>query len=100
MVAVPQVSQYDIATVEARLFDVRSRRIVWSATTQTFNPTTVARETPGFAQVIIGQLTARGLIAPPGKSVALWTAHAAATSLGGQHVLIALTVVADAVDQC
>jgi hypothetical protein len=67
MVAVPQVSQYDIATVEARLFDVRTRRIVWSATTQTLNPTTVARETPGFAQVVLGQLAARGLITAPAK---------------------------------
>jgi hypothetical protein len=65
MVAVPQVSQYDIATVEARLFDVRSKTIVWSATTQTLNPTTVARETPGFAAVVIGQLAARKLIAAP-----------------------------------
>jgi len=64
MVAVPEVSQYDIANVETNLVDVKSRRVVWAGTTQTFNPTTVAKETPGFAQVIIQQLAARGLIAP------------------------------------
>jgi len=60
--AVPVVSQYELANVEAKLFDVPTRQLVWSATTQTFNPSGVARETPGFADVIIGQLRARGLI--------------------------------------
>jgi hypothetical protein len=67
MVAVPQVTQYDVATVEARLFDVRSKRVVWSATTQTFQPSTVAKETPGFADLVIKQLAARGLIAAPAR---------------------------------
>jgi len=62
MVAVPQVTQYDIAHVETSLFDVRTKRVIWAGTTQTFNPSTVAEETPGFADLIIGQLAARGLI--------------------------------------
>ncbi|MEO8304933.1 MAG: hypothetical protein ABI724_12505 [Betaproteobacteria bacterium] len=62
MVAVPDVQQYDIATVETRLFDVATKRLVWVGTTETFNPKTVAAETPGFADVIIGQLAARGLV--------------------------------------
>ena len=65
MVAVPQVTQYDIANVEISLFDVKTKRVVWAGTTQTFNPSTVAEETPGFANLIIGQLAARGLIASP-----------------------------------
>ena len=65
MVAVPQVSQYDIANVETSLFDVKAKRVVWAGTTQTFNPSTVGEETPGFAALIIGQLAARGLIAAP-----------------------------------
>jgi hypothetical protein len=63
---VPEVSQYQIAHVETTLFDVRSRRVVWGGTTETFNPTTVRQETPGFAALIIGQLQARGLV-PGGK---------------------------------
>ena len=63
MVAVPEVTQYDVANVETSLFDVKTKRLVWAGTTQTFNPTTVAKETPGFAKLIIGQLAARGLIA-------------------------------------
>ena len=62
MVPVQQISQYDLATVESKLFDVQTKQLVWAATTTTFNPTSVARETPGFADVIIGQLTQRGTI--------------------------------------
>jgi hypothetical protein len=64
MVAVPEVTQYDVANVETHLVDVKTRRVVWAGTTQTLNPTTVAKETPGFADLIIQQLAARGLIAP------------------------------------
>ena len=63
MVAVPEVTQYDVANVETTLWDVRTRQVIWAATTDTFNPRSVAAETPGFADLIIGQLQARGLIA-------------------------------------
>jgi hypothetical protein len=59
---VQQVSQYDLATVETKLFDVPTKNLVWAATTSTFNPRSVARETPGFADLIIGQLADRGVI--------------------------------------
>jgi hypothetical protein len=62
-VAAPMVTQYDVASVETNLWSVTTRRVVWAATTDTFNPTTVGRETPGFATLIIDQLVARGLIA-------------------------------------
>lgn len=62
-VAVPEVTQYDVATVEANLWDVRTRRVVYAATTTTINPTTVAQETPGYASLIIDQLSARSLLA-------------------------------------
>ena len=62
MIPVQQVSQYDLATVDSKLFDVQTKQLVWAATTTTFNPTSVARETPGFADVIIGQLAQRGII--------------------------------------
>jgi hypothetical protein len=62
MVAVPDVYQFDVATIETRLFDVATKRLVWVGTTETLNPRTVAAETPGFADVIIGQLAARGLV--------------------------------------
>jgi hypothetical protein len=61
--AVPEVQQYETAIVESTLYDAKTKRPVWSATTETFNPTTVEKETPGFADLIIGQLAARGLVA-------------------------------------
>jgi hypothetical protein len=65
MVPVQRVSQYDLATVETKLFDVQTKALVWAATTSTFNPSSVARETPAFADLVIGQLAQRGII--PGK---------------------------------
>ena len=61
--AVPQVTQYQIATAETTLFDVKTHAIVWTATSQTFNPTSVQQEAPGLADAVIGALQARGLIA-------------------------------------
>jgi hypothetical protein len=62
--SVPDIRQFQVANVEATLFDTKSHLPVWSVTTETLNPTTVAAETPGFAKLVIGQLLARGLIAP------------------------------------
>lgn len=63
LVPVQRVSQYDLATVETKLFDVATRRVVWAGTTTTLNPQSVTRETPAFADVVIGELKARGIIA-------------------------------------
>ena len=63
--AVPNVQQYQTANVETTLFEVKGHRPVWSATTETVNPTSVVAETPGFAKLIIGQLQARGLLPAP-----------------------------------
>ncbi len=60
--AVPDVRQYQVANVEATLFDAKTRRPIWSANTQTFNPASVATETPGYAKLIIAQLRARNLL--------------------------------------
>ncbi len=62
MIPVQTVNQYNLAIVESKLFDVQTKQLVWAATTSTFNPTSVARETPGFADLIIGQLAQRGIV--------------------------------------
>lgn len=64
-VPVQQITQYDLATVETKMFDVKSKQVVWAATTTTFNPRSVERELPAFADLVIGQLRARGIIAGP-----------------------------------
>jgi len=61
-VPMPQVTQQDVARVETRLYEIRARRLIWAASTSTFNPTSVARETPAFAELVIRELRARGLI--------------------------------------
>jgi hypothetical protein len=62
MIPVQHVSQYDVAAVETKLFHVQTRQVVWAGTTGTHNPRTVARETPAFADLIIGQLASRNII--------------------------------------
>jgi hypothetical protein len=63
------ITQYDVATVESNLYDVKTKRLIWAATTDTVNPTTVAQEAPNFADLLIAQFRARGLFppAPAGK---------------------------------
>jgi len=63
---VPEVNQYDVAEVETNVYAVGTHSLVWAATTQTLNPTTVAQEAPGYADLIIAQMRARNLL-PPAK---------------------------------
>ena len=63
---VTEVHQYDIASVETSLFAADGRRVVWSGLTETYEPTSVARNAPGFADVIVKALQQRGLL-PAGK---------------------------------
>jgi hypothetical protein len=53
------------ATAEVNLFDVRTNKLVWGGTTETFNPISVGRESAGFADVVIDALAKRGLV--PGR---------------------------------
>ena len=60
--AVPQVTTYQIATAETTVFDASNRRIVWTATSQTFNPQSVQQEAPGLADQVIAALRSRNLL--------------------------------------
>jgi len=62
--AYPEVTQSQIAVVETTLFDVRSQRVVWSATSETINPTNVQKDAPVFADVILGALRKDGFLPP------------------------------------
>ena len=62
-VPVSQVSQYNLWMVETSLYEVATERVVWSGVTQTVNPSDFQRDVSGFADVIIGQLAARRLLA-------------------------------------
>lgn len=59
---VPDVTQYQVASVETNVYSVPTKTLVWAATTQTVDPGTVAKEAPNYADIIIGQLQQRGLV--------------------------------------
>lgn len=60
--AVPDVTQYQVASVETNVYSVPTRTLVWAATTQTVDPGTVTKEAPNYANIIIAQLQQRGLV--------------------------------------
>ncbi len=63
--AAPQVTQYDVVIVETSVFDTKTKRLVWSATSQTVDPASVQKEAPAFADTIIGALQKAGLLPAP-----------------------------------
>jgi hypothetical protein len=62
-VPVTQVSQYSLVMVESSFYEVSTGRLVWSGVTQTLNPSDFQRDVGEFADLIIRQLVARGLLA-------------------------------------
>ena len=52
----PVMSQTDTVVLETSLFGVDESKLLWSGTTQTFAPTSIKENLPGFAKVIIGAL--------------------------------------------
>jgi hypothetical protein len=59
---VTNVTQYDVASVETNLYDARTRNLIWAGTTETVNPSNVAKEAPAFADLLVTQFRARGLV--------------------------------------
>jgi len=58
----PQVVARDIVYAEVRLFRDSPDALTWAATTQTFAPSDVPKESAEFAQLVFGQLAERKLI--------------------------------------
>jgi hypothetical protein len=58
----PQVVTRDVVYAEVRLFRAANDSLVWAATTQTFAPGDVRRESAAFADLILRQLAERRLI--------------------------------------
>ncbi len=58
----PTVYQYDVVTADTSVYSVNAGKLLWSGTTQTFDPSNVAKETRGFAKIIIGALQKAGII--------------------------------------
>ena len=58
----PQVLTSDIVYAEVRLFRAKPDTLVWAATTESFAPRDVRRESADFARIVIGQLAELKLI--------------------------------------
>jgi hypothetical protein len=56
------VRQYDIAVVETSVFETSTRRVVWTGVSETYEPSSVARDAPGFADVIVRALQRRRVL--------------------------------------
>ena len=56
------VTQTDTIVLETNLYGVDETHLLWSGTTQTFAPTSLDQEMPGFAKIIIGALQKHKLI--------------------------------------
>jgi hypothetical protein len=50
------VTQTDTIVLETNLYGIDESHLLWSGTTQTFAPTSLQQEMPGFAKIIIGTL--------------------------------------------
>ena len=57
-----RVYQYDVVTAETTVYGLAADELIWSGTTRTFDPRDVAKETPGFAKIIIDALKKQGII--------------------------------------
>jgi hypothetical protein len=58
----PQIVATDVVFAEVRLFRAHPDSLVWAATTETFAPRDVRRESADFAEVVLRQLAERKLI--------------------------------------
>ena len=58
----PTVYQYDVVTADTSVYSVNAGELLWSGTTETFSPTDVAKDSRGFAKIIIDAMKKAGVI--------------------------------------
>lgn len=56
------VSTYNVLTIESTLWDMRKEAMIWSATTETLQPSDVAKATQDMAKVVIEKMKKDGVI--------------------------------------
>jgi hypothetical protein len=64
----PEVFQTRIATIETSLFDVPSKKLVWTGVTETFDPASFRKEAGGLADVIVAAIASHRLTPGQGKA--------------------------------
>ncbi len=58
----PTAYMYEVATIQANLFDVASGKLIWAATLQSSEPGNVTSVSKDLARLVIERLTKEGLI--------------------------------------
>ncbi|WP_114240841.1 hypothetical protein [Dyella sp. C9] len=58
----PDVTQYDVVTLETSVWDARSEKLVWTVTTQAIGTKNVAKATTELAQTLIPKLKTDGIL--------------------------------------
>lgn len=58
----PDVNVYEVLTIESTLWNLKSDKPVWSATSEVTDPSSVAKATEELAKVLIGKMKADGVI--------------------------------------
>jgi hypothetical protein len=56
------VYQYNLVTLESSLYSPAQGKLVWSATTESFAPTDLKKESASFAELIIGALRKQKIV--------------------------------------
>lgn len=59
--AVPEVYQWRIATVETSVFDVYTKKLVWTGVTETYDPASFRKEAGRLGDIIVGALASNKL---------------------------------------
>jgi hypothetical protein len=58
----PEVSQYDVLTIESTLWDMRTDKPVWSGTNEVTDPKSVGAATEELAKNLVGKMKADGIL--------------------------------------
>lgn len=59
--AVPEVYQTRIATIETSLFDVGTKKLVWTGVTETYDPVSFRKDAGRLADIIVGAIATHRL---------------------------------------
>ena len=58
---VPEVYQTRIATIETSLFDARTKQLVWTGVTETYDPASFRKDAGRLAEIIVGAIASHRL---------------------------------------
>lgn len=57
----PQVYQWRVATIETSVYDVTTKKLVWTGVTETYDPASFRKDAGRLAEIIVGAIAANKL---------------------------------------